>query len=189
MLWRFWPTFACIHCPDLWIWSFSFFIFVFCSIVGKTYGRAYHLSCSRYWNYIFLLFLMQSTYGSKSSPICPRGYECDNWNWAKSIFFFLGAQCVFWALHSSFKTMFFAQCFLGFNYCFQDNVLCLVFLGFNCWSWKKICLCTVYFHTFNGPPILFMVVMLTFSMICVWLAFLQESFTLFVHDLYPSKEF
>ena len=47
-------------------------------------------------------------------------------------FWFLGAQCVFWALHSSFKTMFFAQCFLGFNYCFQDNVLCLVFLGFNC---------------------------------------------------------
>ena len=47
-------------------------------------------------------------------------------------FFFLGAQCVFWVLHSSFKTMFFAQCFLGFNYCFQDNVLCPVFLGFNC---------------------------------------------------------
>ena len=55
----------------------------------------------------------------------------------RAFFFFLGAQCVFWALHSSLKTMFFAQCFLGFNYCFQDNVLCPVFLGFNCWSWKK----------------------------------------------------
>ena len=36
MLWRFWPPFACIHCPDLWIWSFAFFSFRFFAVLWGT---------------------------------------------------------------------------------------------------------------------------------------------------------